>query len=234
MTTRSAQKPQGLRMKELMQATGLPKSTLLYYVDQELLPPPRKTSPNMAFYAPECVERAALIRRLQSEHRLPLAKIKNVLQARDRGEDIEPLLALNQVVFGDQNDELLSRKELCRLSGLTPSQVESLERNQLLLPLSKGGYDAQDLALASMLAKGLAHGVKPEYLTFYPKLAKQIVDQEMGLRHRLTHELPASQDADFTSIMVQAARAMRGYVIDRIFQLRIAAARDLKDPELLR
>ena len=40
--------PKGLRMKQLMEATGLPKSTLLYYVEQGLLPPPVKTSPNMA------------------------------------------------------------------------------------------------------------------------------------------------------------------------------------------
>ncbi|KMY67960.1 hypothetical protein AAU61_08955 [Desulfocarbo indianensis] len=234
MTPSSAKRPKDLRMKELMQATGLPKSTLLYYVDQELLPHPRKTSPNMAFYAPQCVERAAFIRSLQSEYRLPLAKIKTILQARDRGVDIAPMLALNQVVFGDQNDELLSRRELCRLSGLTPAQLESLESRQLLLPLSKDGYDAQDLAMASMLAKGLAQGVEAEDLTFYPKLARQIVDQEMGLRHRLTHDLSAEQDAARTAIMVQAARAMRGYVIDRIFQLRIAAASYLKDPELLR
>lgn len=47
----------GLRMKELMEATGLPKSTILFYLEQGLLPKPVKTSRNMAYYPPECMER---------------------------------------------------------------------------------------------------------------------------------------------------------------------------------
>ena len=38
-----------MRMNQLMVATGLPKSTLLYYVELGLLPRPVKTSPNMAY-----------------------------------------------------------------------------------------------------------------------------------------------------------------------------------------
>ena len=44
-------------MNELTGATGVPKSTILYYIAQGLLPEPRKTSPNMAYYDPACVER---------------------------------------------------------------------------------------------------------------------------------------------------------------------------------
>jgi hypothetical protein len=33
--------------------------------------------------------------------------------------------------------------------------------------------------------------------------------------------------------LVQAARATRSYVIDRLFQLRVAASEDLKDQKLL-
>jgi hypothetical protein len=51
----------------------------------------------------------------------------------------------------------------------------------------------------------------------------------MDLRRRLTSHLPLAQDAAVTLRMVQGARATRGYVIDRLFQKRVAAARDLKD-----
>ncbi|MFH2128218.1 MAG: MerR family transcriptional regulator [Pseudomonadota bacterium] len=225
--------PKGLRMKELCEATGLPKSTLLYYVDQGLLPQPEKTSPNMAFYPPECVERAALIRQLQSDQRLPLAKIKSVLEAHDRGEDITPLLMVNQVIFGDREEPLMTLEEFCANSGLSPEQVSELEKAQLLMPLYDQGYDAQDLAMAQVLARGAALGLTPEDASFYTRLAKQLVDAEMALRHRLTHSLPMAQDASLTAAMVQSARIMRGYVIERVFQKRVAASQNLKDESLL-
>ena len=84
-----------------------------------------------------------------------------------------------------------------------------------------------------LYARGLGMGMEVEDLTFYPVLAKQIVDEEMALRRRLTHDLPAELDAGRTLQLVQAARATRSYVIDRIFRLRVASARDLKDEELL-
>ena len=52
-------------MKELVQATGLPKSTILHYLNQGLLSQPVKTSPNMAYYDPSCVQRVAMIKEMQ-------------------------------------------------------------------------------------------------------------------------------------------------------------------------
>ena len=66
-------------------------------------------------------------------------------------------------------------------------------------------------------------------MAFYAVAAKQIVDEEMRLRARFTAHLPEDQDAGITQRLVQSARAMRNYVIDRTFQRRIATAGHLKD-----
>ena len=223
----------GLRMKQLMAATGLPKSTLLYYVEQGLLPKPVKTSPNMAYYDPSCVERAALIKSLQSQYRLPLGKIKGILQASDQGQDIAPLVALAQEIFGRGQSAKMDAKQFLKASGLDPGYLERLLALGLLLPLEPGKYDQQDLAMARVYARGRAQGLRPEDVAFYPRLGKKIVDQEMRLRSRLTKDLPPAADARATLGLVQAARATRSYVIDRLFQLRVAASEDLKDQKLL-
>lgn len=219
----------GLRMRDLMIITGLPKSTLLYYVEQGLLPAPVKTSPNMAYYDRSCVERAAFIRDMQTRHRLPLDKIRNLLGMRDRGQEVTPLMDLLHIVFGESSEPLMDMKALCAASGLTPAQVKGLRRARLLLPLSEDGFDQQDLAAAMQYAGGLSRGLTPRDMSFYPELGQQIVDHEMGLRRRLTRDLPMEQDAALTMGMVQAARATRAYVIDRLFQLKVASHRDLKD-----
>ena len=53
----------------------------------------------------------------------------------------------------------------------------------------------------------------------------------MAIRKRLTHHLPYDEDAALTIELVKSARMMRAYIIDRLFQRRVAAMTDLKAAE---
>ena len=53
----------------------------------------------------------------------------------------------------------------------------------------------------------------------------------MAVRKRLTHHLPYDEDAALTIELVKSARMMRAYIIDRLFQSRVADMKDLKDSE---
>ena len=220
-------------MKELAEATGLPKSAILHYVAQGLLPEPIRTGPNMAYYNPVCIERIRFIRTIQSKYAFPLSKIKHLLARKDEGIDVAPLLELNETVFMSGKGRCLDKGAFCDTTGLTPAQVKALMDNGLLLPLEKGRFDEQDMTIGRIYARGLSLGIKVSDLTFYAVTAKQIVDEEMSLRRRFTVHLPDDQDAGLTRKLVQAARATRSYVIDRTFQKRIASAGNLKDEKLL-
>ena len=223
-----------LKMKELVEATGVPKSTILHYVNEGLLPEPVKTSLNMAYYNPDCIERVRFIKSMQSNHRLPLTKIKGMLQWKDQGRDVTLGLELLQGVFGTGEGPLLDTPAFCRATGLSPEQVEEFVRAKLLLPLKPGRFDREDVSMGLVYANGLSVGVTAEDMSYYSRLGKQIVDEEMALRRRMTHHLSYEADAEQTLRMVRAARATRSYVIDRLFQLRIAKSKDLKDEELLK
>jgi hypothetical protein len=60
-------------------------------------------------------------------------------------------------------------------------------------------------------------------------LGEKIVDQEMALRNQLTGRLPIKQDAAAATNMAKNARMCRAYVIDRLFQHRVAAIKSLKE-----
>jgi DNA-binding transcriptional MerR regulator len=78
----SAAPPEGerlLKMKDLCEATGLPRQAIHFYIQQGLLPPGRKTGRNMAFYGEEHVARVRLIKKLQHERFLPLKAIRALL-----------------------------------------------------------------------------------------------------------------------------------------------------------
>jgi DNA-binding transcriptional MerR regulator len=111
---------QGLRMKELVAATGVPKSTILHYLNEELLPEPVRTSRNMAYYSPDSVERIIFIKVMQGKYRLSLAIIRQILQSGKVGPELEPLLELRSVIFGQTEDqELMDLEAFCRTTGLS-------------------------------------------------------------------------------------------------------------------
>jgi len=221
----------GLRMRELTEATGLPKSTILHYLQAGLLPEPVKTSPNMAYYEPVCVDRLRLIRNLQSRHRLSLAQIKRILAVVQDGDEVAAMLELNRVVFGPGDQETVGLKEFCRRTGLTPEEVQEALANELLIPLTPGRFDQEDIAMGRMSARSRDMGLQARDARFYAEGARLIVDGEMDLWRRVTADLPVTQDAQLTLQMTQSARLMRAYVIDRIFQKRVMAMDSIKDKE---
>ncbi len=226
-------KPRGLRMKELTAATGLPKSAILHYVARGLLPEPVRTGPNMAYYDPACIEKIEFIRAMQERYAFPLSKIKMLLARREEGADVAPLVELSATIFGSAESSPLSEKEFCHVTGLKPGEVRGLIENGLLIPLENGEYNQQDVEVCGIYARCFALGAGAEDFFFYAEAAKTIVDNEMRLRSKLTAHLPDDQDAELSGKMVQGARFLRKYMIERTFQARVAAVGNLKDPALL-
>ncbi|MCP3941236.1 MAG: MerR family transcriptional regulator [Desulfobacteraceae bacterium] len=203
-----------LKMKLLADATGVAKSTILLYVKKGLLPAPVKTSPNMAYYDPCCIQKIAFIKKVQLSHRLPLAAIKGLIREMDQGRDIAPLLELQSMLFGSVGEKM-DKKSFSRATGLTGSQLFALCRLQLLSPLEKNEFDDQDLAVARLLKECLDLGVVAKDLDFYPRFARQIVDSEIRLREQYTKDLGFKENAGLTLELTRLARGLRSYIIDR-------------------
>lgn len=227
VNTRSS-KP-GLRMKKLVEATGVPKSTILHYLNQGLLPQPQKTSPNMAYYAPACIDRIQYIQHLQHRHRLSLSEIKQMLADKADNFDFSIFSELDTIIFGQtQPNRLLDASEFCSNTGLNREQLSDLIQAKMLLPLKEGLFDPQDIGMGKMYAVVSAFGLSTGDMTEYVELCEKIVDHEMAIRRRLTHHLPYNEDAMLTIELVKSARMMRAYILERLFQRRVAAMTDLK------
>jgi DNA-binding transcriptional MerR regulator len=226
---RKAPPPPGLKMRDLAEATGLAKSTILHYLNEGLLPAPVKTSRNMAYYSPECVERLTFIKVMQGKYRLSLGMIKQFLKEGHVGPEIEPFLELRAFIFGRPDDrDLLDLADFCQATGLSAAEVEELLAAGLLLPLEPAHFDAEDLALGRVLKRCRELGITPTEAAFYPRLAREIVDHEMALRDRLIRGLSLEANAALTLEMTRSARALRPYIIDRIFQRRVMARKSIE------
>lgn len=79
-----------MKMAELSQRSGASVATIKYYIREGLLPAGTRTAPNQAEYDPTHVERLELIRALRDVAGLPIATIKQTLDAIERPPDGAP------------------------------------------------------------------------------------------------------------------------------------------------
>jgi len=69
-----------LRIRDLVQRSGVSKETIHYYIREGLLPKPRKSGKNVAEYDDGFVGRIRFIKELQDRYFFPLAVIKNIFK----------------------------------------------------------------------------------------------------------------------------------------------------------
>lgn len=83
------EKQRYLTISELEDATGIPKSTIRYYVREGLIAPHIKTGKTMAYYTENEIRRLELIKKLRDEEKMPIRFVKNEL-ARFEEESARP------------------------------------------------------------------------------------------------------------------------------------------------
>jgi len=152
-----------MKMSELVQRTGVRKATIHYYISKGLLPKPRKTEKNMAYYDESYVERIRLIKELQLKWFLPLDMIKKVIS--QAGGTLSAS-ELDVIRIGGrrlmQFEELRHKyepqtlEELSERTGLPTEDILEMERCEIISSIeSEGGgtlYEDIDIRIVEAFA----------------------------------------------------------------------------------
>jgi DNA-binding transcriptional MerR regulator len=194
------------RMRDLCEASGLPRQAIHFYIQEGLLPQGEKTGRNMAWYGEEHLRRLKLIRRLQEERFLPLKAIRAVL---DGG--VDHFSAAQRSLLGELKARLSPEitgaaevgdvdlaTEMRRLS-VTNAQLDSLVKAGLVAIRPRRRISVDDLAVietyAAMRALGFSekNGFQPSDLAVYAEAMSSMFAKEAAmLTSRLGH-LPADE-----------------------------------------
>jgi len=183
-----------LRIGEIAKRAGVARGTIQHYLREGLLPQPVKTHPNMAYYAPETVDRIRLIKELQTSSYMPLSEIRELL-GRDRDE---PSLA--QAVVHAQEAALkaispaarsgaLTARQAAKQLGLRVGLIEQLV--ELKIVTSQAGdaeepvFTGVDLEVLAAIAKlknlGFTErgGFKAEDIVIYREALQRLLQKEL-------------------------------------------------------
>lgn len=69
-----------MRIKQLVEESGVPRTTIHYYLRNGVLHPPHKSGRTMAYYDRSHLDRLALIQKIKGDNRLPIAYVKQKVE----------------------------------------------------------------------------------------------------------------------------------------------------------
>ena len=150
-----------LKIGELAEASGVPAATIRHYVREGLLPEPVKTSPNMAYYPPEFVDRIRLIKQLQEERFMPLRVIRELFASGDGDPDrLRALVEVEDRVLARAlagEKDRVSAAEVRRRYDVPKEVLDRLAELDVLSP-SKRGYSPSDVRIVEAISRFRAGG----------------------------------------------------------------------------
>ncbi|MDN3296486.1 MerR family transcriptional regulator [Streptomyces ficellus] len=158
------------------------------FLESEGLVEPQRTASGYRKFSPRDVERLARILRMQRDHYLPLKVIREHLDAVERGEQVRlpsapgpqrESLDGNPWEAGEDRPTAarVGRAELLAAAGAGEEELAAWESYGLITPASDGGYDAEAVTVAKLVAELGRFGLEPRHL----RAVKAAADREAGL-----------------------------------------------------
>jgi len=177
-----------MKIRDLVQRTGVSKETVHYYIREGLLPKPRKRGRNIADYDESYVERLSTIKELQDNYFLPLSVIRNILKNQKKSSEAQSFLRIRSEYFHPVNhllpSEAVGDDNFRKETGLGRKWLAKMEEWGILTPEMRQGqkvFSQDDITIGKLAVEmeniglGVRDGFDPEALRHYRDMFREIV-----------------------------------------------------------
>ncbi|CAC9489852.1 hypothetical protein BPUTSESOX_1191 [uncultured Gammaproteobacteria bacterium] len=162
-----------LKMNALVKLSGESKSTLIYYLNDGLLPQPQRPKPNVALYDEKCLEIIKFIRYLQNSLYYSISQIKEILTDSTIDFDDSIDMIINSLEVVSVGNKEFSIKEVLQKSKISLQELQELQTLQLIRV--DDFYSQKDIEIIDILIKSEQ---ALELLKHYVKSAKELAKLE--------------------------------------------------------
>jgi DNA-binding transcriptional MerR regulator len=175
-----------MKMSELVKRTDTPKSTILFYIKEGLLPEPQKPKPNLHLYDDNAVELIGFIKYLQTHFGCSIEEIKTLFGKKgfDLHKGFEVLLETLDVIMGAAYQQTIPAAELCERCGVTADTLERYVEEGLLFRRD-GHFTQREAKMLAILREGESNGLDPLLLRRYVEHARALAQLEVELGQRV-------------------------------------------------
>lgn len=213
---RETVEPARLRMAELVRRTGVPKSTILFYVNEGLLPEPVRPKPNVALYDEACVDVVRYIRAAQDIHRYPISIIKSNIKHILAGASPDEYLSMGYRTFG-KAAQFYPIDTVVAEDGVSREYIKKLTDLGLVYPADEDTVDEYDRRLIVLLSDVDKLGIPSD--AFVP--LADAIRQVDAARYQVVSQYFAEQHSPSLAAAVsELSSTMMSYLLRRLMEQR--------------
>jgi len=206
------------KISELVAKTNLPKSTILYYIREGLLPEAKKIKSNVHRYNDEHVELLRYIVYMKEQFGSSHEQIRYALQHKNQSfstsfKMLEPLMnTLGDVPLHTKH---YTKNEFVKKFAIDEKWIDTLINDKILMPLTDDDFTEKEGTLVQLILDFMKVGVSYDILKSYVHHAKAL----SLLEHQMQMELCATRtEKNFSTlwkIMFDTLFQAKDYIFKR-------------------
>ena len=175
-----------LKMKDLVKLSDTPKSTILYYIKEGLLPEPQKPKPNVHLYDESFIERIKFIKYLQKNFNASIEQIRELIQRKDfdPNRGYVSILETLELIMAPPSPKRYSKEELCQAAEIDCERLDHYLINNIIFERD-GGFSDKELEILKILKELEREDPDGELLQAYVAHARSVARSELDLAERL-------------------------------------------------
>lgn len=176
------------KMSEVVAHTNIPKSTILYYIREGLLPEAKKLKSNVHRYSDEHIELLRYIKYMQEEIGSTNEQIKFALQNKNQSLSssfsmIEPLMnTLSSIPSGAIH---YTKEQFLKYYNLDSKLVKQLLDDGILVPVNDNDFTEKEISIIKLVISFNEVGVEYAIIKEYVAHAKALSELESKMQMQL-------------------------------------------------
>jgi len=206
------------KISEVVAKTNVPKSTILYYIKEGLLPEANKLKTNVHKYSDEHIELIKYIKYMQENMGSSIGEIKTALQNKNNSFSgsytmLEPLM--NTLSKEPIHYHKYTKSDFLEHFDLDESLLERLENDGIIIPIHQNSYTNKDASIINLIENFLEVGVDYNILKEYVAQAKILAKLEKKMQQELCAIRDKENFSTLWKIMFETLFNAKEYIFNR-------------------
>lgn len=206
------------KISELVTKSDTPKSTILYYIKEGLLPEAKKLKSNVHRYNEEHLELIKYIKYMKEEMGSSNEQIKLALEQKNDSFSssfsmLAPLMQTLSVI--PVNTEHYSKSEFIDNFEVDEALFEELLKDGILSPISQDDYTQKESSIINLVENFREVGVDYNILKAYVKHAKELANLEHIMQQKLCDVKSEENFSTLWKILFETLFNTKEYILNR-------------------
>jgi DNA-binding transcriptional MerR regulator len=207
------------KISELVALTHIPKSTILYYIKEGLLPEAEKLKSNVHRYNEEHIELIKYIKYMQQEMGSSIEQIKGILQNKNQSmaSSFSMLAPLMETLSGiSATAKHYTKKEFIDYFDIDPTLFEQLLKDGILVPTGQNDFTDKEVSIIRLVEDYIEIGLDYTLLKAYVDQAKVLANLECQLQKQLCKKRTDENFSTLWKIMFETLFNAKSYLFSRL------------------